>query len=79
MKKALSVIFTGFLLALVTGCTANVENPTVDQTGRTGDACVESCDEDNVTCTGKCKDDTCKASCTKTHDDCSTSCVSASK
>ncbi|HET7540793.1 MAG TPA: hypothetical protein VFK05_13005 [Polyangiaceae bacterium] len=79
MNKTLSSIFTGLLLALVSGCTANVENPTVDQTGKDDGTCVKTCDDDKVTCTGKCTDDSCKASCTKTHDECSASCVSTSK
>ncbi|HYQ01126.1 MAG TPA: hypothetical protein VER96_20790 [Polyangiaceae bacterium] len=78
MKKTLSIIFSSLILAAVTGCTANVENPTVDQTGKNDETCVKTCDEDKVTCTGKCTDDTCKASCTKTHDDCSAACVSTS-
>lgn len=78
MKNPLSIIFTGILWALASGCTANVENPSVDQTGK-DTHCVEACDDDKVTCTGKCSDDTCKASCTKTHDDCSAACVSTSK
>lgn len=76
MKKTLSIIFSSLIVAVVAGCTANVENPTVDQTGKTDETCVKHCDDDKVTCTGKCTDDTCKASCTKTHDDCSASCVS---
>lgn len=62
---------------LALGCTTNVENPTVDQTGRTGDTtCVTDCDADKVTCAGKCSDDTCKASCETTHTSCSKSCTS---
>jgi hypothetical protein len=75
MKTTLSIMFTGLIVAAVTGCTANVENPSVDQTGK-DNTCVKTCDEDKVTCTGKCTDDICKASCAKTHDDCAASCVS---
>lgn len=74
MNKTLSVIFTSLMIAAATGCTANVEDPKVDQTGKDGDTCVKSCDEEQVTCTGKCSDDTCKASCTKTHQECSDDC-----
>ena len=36
MKKTLSIIFTSLVISIaaVTGCTANVENPKVDQTGK---------------------------------------------
>lgn len=74
MKKTLSLIFSALMITAITGCTANVENPTVDQTGKKDPDCVKTCDEDKVTCTGKCSDDTCKASCTKTHDMCTGSC-----
>jgi len=74
MKKTLSIIFTALVIATVTGCTANVENPKVDQTGKDADACIKTCDDTKVSCTGKCSDDTCKASCTKTGDDCTDSC-----
>ena len=74
MKSSLSLIFTALVIAAATGCTANVENPKVDQTGKDTDTCITTCDETKVSCTGKCSDDTCKASCTKTHDDCTDSC-----
>ena len=67
----LSLTASGF------GCTANVENPVIDQTGRTGDTtCVKSCDDGQTTCVAKCTDDACKATCQTTHSSCSTSCGS---
>jgi len=56
------------------GCTANVENPTVNQQGRGGDTCVVSCDTEHTSCVAKCTDDACKASCTTTHTSCVSSC-----
>ena len=39
------------------GCTANVENPVVDQQGRGGDTtCITNCDGTQTTCTAKCTD-----------------------
>ena len=55
-------------------CTSNVENPVVNQTGRTGDTCIQTCDSDKTTCVGKCTDDACKASCETTHTTCTGSC-----
>jgi hypothetical protein len=58
-------------------CTANVENPSVDQTGREGDeSCVTECDDTRTTCVARCNDDTCKASCRTTYDDCAVKCTS---
>jgi len=76
MKKALCATFlSGLILSALAGCTTNVENPNVDQTGRTGDTtCVKTCNDDNTTCVAKCSDDTCKASCKTTLDMCSASC-----
>jgi hypothetical protein len=62
-----------FLLAGI-GCTANVENPTVNQQGRGGDTCVVACDTEHTSCVAKCTDDACKASCTTTHTSCVASC-----
>ena len=60
------------------GCTTNVENPTVDQTGRTGNTtCVTSCDTQKTTCVAKCTDDACKASCETTHTSCVTGCAAS--
>jgi len=64
-----------FLLALG-ACTANVENPTVNQTGRTGDTeCFTSCDDADVKCKAQCNDEGCKASCKASYDDCSVKCA----
>lgn len=66
--------FIGFGSAIA--CTANVENPQVDQTGREGDTtCVTSCDDAQTTCVAKCSDDTCKAACRTTHEDCTGKCT----
>jgi hypothetical protein len=76
MKLSVLKLSTAMMLAMAAGCTANVENPTVDQTGRTGDTtCVENCDSAKTTCVAKCTDDACKASCETTHSSCSSSCV----
>jgi len=65
-------------LGMVAGCTANVENPSVDQTGRTGNTtCVTDCDNTKTTCIAKCSDDTCKAACTTDHDKCTAACEPA--
>jgi hypothetical protein len=64
-------------LSAAWGCTANVEDPTVNQQGRGGDTCVTNCDTAKVTCVGKCTDDACKVSCESTHKSCVTSCASA--
>jgi hypothetical protein len=56
------------------GCTANVEDPDVDQTGREGDDCETTCDDAELECTGKCDDDGCRASCESDHEDCVTEC-----
>lgn len=70
------IVTLGFVGLNVAACTANVENPTVDQTGRDGDTtCVTDCDNAQTTCVAKCNDDTCKASCKTTHDDCSAKCT----
>ncbi len=75
--------FTGFMFAIVSslaagfGCTANVENPVVDQTGRTGNTCVANCDSARTSCVAKCTDDSCRASCETTHTSCTGSCSTA--
>jgi hypothetical protein len=68
------------LVALATGtsafgCTTNVEDPVVNQTGRTGDTCVQSCDNTQTECMAKCTDDTCKAACETTHTSCTSKCT----
>jgi hypothetical protein len=68
------------LIAFGLGCTANVENPKVDQTGRNGDSvavCTKSCDDTQTSCVAKCNDDSCKATCNTDHDHCTTQCTSA--
>jgi len=65
-----------FAVGSVSACTANVEDPVVNQTGRKGDTtCVTTCDADKVTCVAKCTDDSCKASCETTHASCVSSCA----
>ena len=75
----MNVLKLGVLAALLScplACTTNVENPKVDQTGRTGDTtCVQSCDDVDAMCTAKCSDDSCKATCTADLDKCKTSCT----
>ena len=78
MKPVLKTVlvclsFAGSISAF--GCTANVEDPTLNQTGRTGNTtCVQSCDDGKTTCVARCSDDTCKATCETTHASCGTSC-----
>jgi len=63
-----------FLVALG-ACTANVENPTVNQQGHGGNtACVTTCDDTNTTCTAKCNDEGCKATCKTDLDKCTVDC-----
>jgi hypothetical protein len=59
------------------GCTANVENPKVNQQGRGGDTttCVMDCDSTQTTCVAKCNDDACKASCSTAHSNCTSACT----
>jgi hypothetical protein len=60
------------------GCTTNVEDPVLNQTGRTGDTtCVNTCSEKTTTCKAKCTDDSCKASCETEHSTCVSSCPPA--
>jgi hypothetical protein len=75
MSRIMSIglVFAG-LISTAAGCTANVEDPKVDQTGREGDTCVTSCDDSHTTCVAKCSDDTCKGSCQTTLDDCKGKC-----
>jgi hypothetical protein len=78
MQRLMSVgLVLAGLLGTAVGCTANVEKPTVDQTGRKADSdCVTTCDNSKTTCVGKCTDDSCKGSCETTYDDCTKSCES---
>ena len=75
-----SIVLSAVLAAAgaMFGCTANVENPNVDQTGRSGDTvavCTKSCDDTLTTCTGKCTEDSCRVSCQTDHDGCRTKCT----
>ena len=76
INRLTTSVFAGLLLCAIAGCTANVENPTVDQTGKkTDQACVTKCDDTNTTCVAKCTDDGCKASCKTDLDNCTSSCT----
>jgi hypothetical protein len=77
MNSLLQMIVVGLAVSTsVLGCTANVEDPVLNQTGRTGDTtCVTSCDDTKTTCVAKCTDDACKASCETTHGSCSSNCT----
>ena len=78
MSKLIASTSICFVLAtMVLGCTTNVEDPTVDQTGRTGDVdatCVEDCDTTQTECVGSCDKDSCEAICSTDHDECVTDC-----
>lgn len=70
-------IFLAFCAVAFAACTANVENPTVNQQGRGGNTtCVMTCDDTQTTCVAKCSDDACKAACMTDHDKCTTQCSS---
>jgi hypothetical protein len=57
------------------GCTANVENPKLNQNANDNEQmCTKTCDDTLTSCTGKCNDDGCRASCTSTHNQCVTAC-----
>ncbi len=74
IKASRSVAF--LVLAIVAGCTANVENPDINQQGRGGNTtCTTSCDDAKTSCVAKCSDDACKVSCQTTHDHCVASCA----
>ena len=77
MKSNLSIgVLAALLVSALAGCTANVENPKVDQTGKSTDAaCVTDCDDSNTTCVAKCTEDTCKASCKTDLDKCTSTCT----
>lgn len=59
------------------GCTANVENPKVNQNAGDETMCTKTCDDTLTSCTAKCSDDACKATCTSTHQSCVTTCSPA--
>ena len=69
-------VIAALLLSALVGCTANVENPTVDQTGKNVDmACVTKCNDSDTTCVAKCTDDGCKAACKTDLDKCTSTCT----
>jgi hypothetical protein len=73
-RSSIQMLATSLLL-VAAACTANVEDPTVNQQGRGGDTtCIASCDSQQTSCVAKCTDDACKASCTTTHTTCVGSC-----
>jgi hypothetical protein len=75
MNRIISgTLLSAFMACCFGACTANVENPSVDQTGRTGDTCTKTCDDTKVTCVAKCTDDACKATCETDHSKCTSSC-----
>jgi hypothetical protein len=69
--------FAVLALLVTAACTANVENPNVNQQGRGGNTCVTSCDDSHTSCVAKCTDDACKVTCQTTHDHCVASCAPA--
>jgi hypothetical protein len=74
-----SSICVALFMSAIAACTANVENPTVDQTGKNVDmACVTKCNDSDTTCVAKCTDDSCKASCKTDLDNCTSSCTTTS-
>jgi hypothetical protein len=76
MTRSFICIAATSLCLAAAGCTANVEDPTVNQQGRGGDVtCVATCDSQQTTCIAKCTDDSCKASCMTTHTTCVGSCT----
>jgi len=71
-----AVLFCIAASTLDVGCTSNVENPVVNQTGRTGDmTCIMTCDDGKTTCVAKCTDDACKATCETNHTTCTNDCI----
>jgi len=78
MKSSIGFL-AAIILSVFAGCTANVENPEVDQTGKTDDTeCKTDCDKGNTTCVAKCSDDSCKASCKTDLDECTSTCTTKS-
>jgi hypothetical protein len=74
MTQSLATFLATSCLLAGVACTANVENPTVNQQGRGGDTCIVNCDTAHTSCVAKCTDDSCKASCQTTHTSCVASC-----
>jgi hypothetical protein len=78
MIKFMHGVSIGAVLACsVLGCTANVENPKLDQTGSSDSVamCTTTCDGTETSCTAKCTDDGCKATCTTDHGHCISQCT----
>ncbi|HET9959182.1 MAG TPA: hypothetical protein VFQ61_32055 [Polyangiaceae bacterium] len=77
IKHLIGISLTCFALGLsATACTANVDDPVIDQDGQDGDKddCVTKCDSTKTTCVGSCTDDGCRGSCETKHEDCVSSC-----
>jgi hypothetical protein len=75
LTARISICFV--LVTTVFGCTTNIEDPDLDQTGRSGDNnadCVQDCDESETECVGSCDEDSCEASCSTDHDECISDC-----
>ena len=76
MSKQRFVSVTLACLALglpAIGCTANVDDPDVDQS-TDGDDCETECEDAEVDCTGGCNDDGCRATCETDREECVTEC-----
>ena len=77
MKPAIHAVLVALVAsASALACTTNVEDPTVNQTGRTGNTtCITTCDDQKTSCVAKCTDDMCKATCETTHGTCTGACT----
>lgn len=76
----------GALAVLPLACTANVDDPKVDQSpaddndndddddGVVDEECLTPCDQSHTTCVGSCDDDGCRTTCETQYDDCVTGC-----
>jgi hypothetical protein len=65
----------GLACTLLFACTADVEDPRVNQTALTDDTCVKSCEDRYFLCVGKCTADSWRADCERTRTSCSTACT----
>lgn len=77
ISRFISVSLACFALALpVIGCTANVEDPKLNQGGQDNDKeqCKTECSSTQTTCVGKCGDSGCKATCKTDYDSCVSDC-----
>jgi hypothetical protein len=75
MNPMLKVVLLTAAFSTAVACTTNVEDPVVNQTGRSGDTtCIRTCDDGKTTCVAKCTDDACKATCETTHASCTSAC-----